>query len=217
MKKQVDIFFTALMFFTRLPVPKRIDHSPDLLQKSSRYFSWVGILVGLIAGVSYLACKQIFSPALSIFFSMILSILITGAFHEDGFADVCDAFGGGWTKEKILIIMKDSRLGTYGVTGLTSMLCFKFLLLFELSTELNGWLLAGIIISAHSLSRFAAITMLQQYQYVSDNETGKSKPLANSKLHPDEMVIALIGGFLPFVFVKYQFLGAITPVAFFRV
>lgn len=44
---------------------------------------------------------------------MILSVLITGGFHEDGLADVCDAFGGGWSKEKILEIMKDSRIGTF--------------------------------------------------------------------------------------------------------
>jgi adenosylcobinamide-GDP ribazoletransferase len=215
MKKQVDIFFSALMFFTRIPVPKRIDHGADLFQKSSRYFPWVGILVGLIAGGSYLCFKQIFSPALSVFLSMVISILTTGAFHEDGFADVCDAFGGGWTKEKILLIMKDSRLGTYGVVGLISMLGLKFLLLSQLVGLLDQWMFVAIIIAAHSLSRFAAVTMIQQYQYVS-GDASKSKPLANRKLHPGEMTIAFIGAFLPFLFIDYRFMGAIILVALSR-
>ncbi len=72
------------------------------------------------------------SEDIAILASIIAGIFTTGAFHEDGFADVCDAFGGGWTKEKILMIMKDSRLGTYGVTGLIGILAAKFLLLKEL-------------------------------------------------------------------------------------
>lgn len=57
---------------------------------------------------------------------MISGILLTGAFHEDGFADVCDGFGGGWEKQRILEIMKDSRIGAYGVIGLTLLLLLKF-------------------------------------------------------------------------------------------
>ena len=131
MRYQLKLFFTALMFLTRIPVPRSIDHNSDMLQKSARYFSWVGMVVGGIAAIVWYACIHVLSPSLSIAFSMLASILATGAFHEDGFADCCDAFGGGWTKEKILTIMKDSRLGTYGVTGLIGILGFKFLLLTE--------------------------------------------------------------------------------------
>ncbi len=63
---------------------------------------------------------------------MITGLLVTGAFHEDGFADVCDGMGGGWTKEKILLIMKDSRIGAYGAIGLIANTTTKFLLLKEL-------------------------------------------------------------------------------------
>ncbi len=101
---QIQVFLTAVMFFTRIPVPKNIDHSRYMLQRSARYFSWVGILVGAIGAVIFFLAAKIFSPALSIAFSMLATILTTGAFHEDGFADCCDAFGGGWTKEKILMM-----------------------------------------------------------------------------------------------------------------
>src|ERR1700730_6921729 len=169
MKKQLDIFFTAVMFLTRLPVPGRIDHSPAMLQKSARYFSWIGILVGIIVAVCFICCKQLFSSSLAILLSMIVSILTTGAFHEDGFADVCDGFGGGWTKEKILLIMKDSRLGTFGVIGLGSMLAAKFMLLKDLPKFtpvsladaghplLNYRIFIGIVLTAHSLSRLMGV------------------------------------------------------------
>ena len=217
MKRQFDIFFTAVMFLTRLPVPKRIDHSASILQKSARYFPWVGLLVGLIFIGTYLVCLQIFSPAISISLSMIVSILTTGAFHEDGFADVCDAFGGGWTKEKILLIMKDSRVGTYGVIGLVAMLWMKFLLLLQLSALFDVFTFAVMIITANTLSRFAALSMIQQYKYVADTETSKSKPIANRKLSFVEIFIAFIGAFFSFLFLHPFFLLIIIPVAIDRV
>lgn len=213
MKKQLNIFFTALMFFTRIPVPKNIGHSTAMLQKSARYFSWVGLVVGAIAAAAVYGLQFIFSPALAIIFSMIISIFVTGAFHEDGFADVCDGFGGGWTKDKILLIMKDSRLGTYGVIGVVAMLALKFLLLMELMAKSqNLYQFLIIILAAHALSRLAAVTIMQQYQYVADVDTSKSKPLADRKLTLPELLTAIAGAALPLLFLNYTFLCALVPV-----
>src|SRR4028118_1536958 len=132
MKKELRIFFTAMMFLTRLPVPKLTDHSSEYLEKSSKYFPLIGWIVGAISCGTFLAFYQFLSIEISLLASIIAGILTTGAFHEDGFADVCDAFGGGWTKEKILEIMKDSRLGTYGTVGLIAILSVKFFLLRDL-------------------------------------------------------------------------------------
>src|SRR5882724_4395211 len=120
------------MFLTRIRVPATIDHRPEYLQKSPRYFPLIGWIVGGISILVFLAFNKFFSENIALLASMIAGILTTGAFHEDGFADTCDGFGGGWTKEKILLIMKDSRLGTYGVIGLISILASKYLLLKEL-------------------------------------------------------------------------------------
>ena len=204
-KDQFRVFCTALMFLTRIPVPKNIDHSHAMLQRSARYFSWVGIVVGTIGGAVFFLSARVFSSPLAIAFSMLATILTTGAFHEDGFADCCDAFGGGWTKEKILAIMKDSRLGTYGVTGLMGILCFKFLLLQEFCSRLAPLPVAGIIIAAHSSSRLMPVFIMQQYEYVQDTDLSKSKPLANRKLTMPEIMVALTGGlvacaFLPTVY-----------------
>ena len=206
---ELSIFFTAIMFLTRIPVPKNINHSSALLQKSARYFSWVGLLVGGIGCAAFFISQLIFSIDLAIAFSILATILITGAFHEDGFADSCDAFGGGWTKEKILTIMKDSRLGTYGVVGLIGILGFKFLLLQQLFSLISLQQFLCVIIAAHALSRLMAVSIMQQYQYVQDIDASKSKPLADRKLTPIELVVLLFGCLLPLLFLPPIFLLAI--------
>ncbi|MBC7651786.1 MAG: adenosylcobinamide-GDP ribazoletransferase [Deinococcales bacterium] len=209
MSLELTIFFTALMFLTRIPVPKNINHSSALLQKSARYFTWVGLLVGGIGCLVFFLSQQLFSTALCIAFSMLATILATGAFHEDGFADSCDAFGGGWAKENILTIMKDSRLGTYGVVGLIGILGFKFLLLQQLLTLINFSQFFSVMLAAHALSRLMAVAIMQQYQYVQDKDNSKSKPLANRKLTPAELIILVLGCLPPLLFLPPIFSLAI--------
>jgi len=192
MKKEIHIFFTALMFFTRIPCPKWINHEPTYLQKSSKYFPLVGTIVGSIGAVFFYISNLIFSIDISLLISIISTIYATAGFHEDGFADVCDGFGGGWTKEKILHIMKDSRLGTYGVCGLVLILGIKFSALREMAPEQ----IPLVIISGHTLSRFIATTLLYTHAYVRDDSTSKIKPTAkNMKI--SQLLIAGIFGILP--------------------
>ena len=204
------------MFFTRIPVPKNIDHSNDMLQKSARYFSWVGILVGGIGGAVFLLAGLVFSSTVSLAFSLLATILTTGAFHEDGFADSCDAFGGGWTKEKILAIMKDSRLGTYGVVGLILILSIKFLALMELINRLPGNQFVWVMIAAHSSSRLMAVSVKQQYRYVQDMDVSKSKPQTTDKLTPVECIIAITGGCIALPMLPLSTLLVFIPVCIAR-
>ncbi len=176
MKKEFHIFLTAIMFFTRIPCPKWVDHNPEYLSKSAKYFSLVGIIVGSIGALIFYGFSFILSTEIALLLSIVATIYTTGAFHEDGFADVCDGLGGGWTKEKILLIMKDSRLGTYGVTGLILILAIKFLALRDVSLHL----IPITIISGHSLSRFIATTLIYTHPYVRDTEDSKAKPAAKS-------------------------------------
>ncbi len=194
MKKEVHIFFTALMFFTRIPCPKWVDHDPTYLQKSSKYFPLIGWIVGLIGAFTFWATQYIFPKEIALLFSMIATVYATGAFHEDGFADVCDGFGGGWTKDKILTIMKDSRLGTYGVIGLISLLGMKFLALNNLPNEI----IMITIISGHALSRFIATTLLYTHTYVQDIDKSKVKPSAKN-METYQLLIAGFFGIVPLV------------------
>lgn len=197
MKNQIHYFLTAVLFFTRIPCPKWVDHSPEILNKSSRYFSLVGILVGSIASLSYFITSFLFTQDIAIILSMITSIWITGAFHEDGFADVCDGFGGGWTKERILMIMKDSRLGTFGVSGLIFILALKFLALYHLQDlSIN---LIIVIISGHSISRFIATLLLYTHEYVRDIDSSKVKP-TSQQMSTKSLIISGVFGVLPLLF-----------------
>ena len=175
-KKEVHTFFTALMFFTRIPCPKWVQYSDELLTRSARYFSLVGILVGSLAALVFYGGNFLFTKEIAILLSMVASIYITGAFHEDGFADVCDGLGGGWTKEHILTIMKDSRIGTYGSVGLIGILALKFAALQAIPTVL----IPIVIISGHSFSRFIATTLIYTHPYVRDIDSSKVKPAAKS-------------------------------------
>jgi adenosylcobinamide-GDP ribazoletransferase len=226
MKKEVRTFFTAMMLLTRLPVPKFADHSPEYLQKSPKYFPVIGWMIGAISGLTFLVFNKYISESTAIAASIITGILATGAFHEDGFADVCDAFGGGWTKEKILLIMKDSRLGTFGVIGLIAILSSKFLLLQELpkftpninhpSTNIfyNYRYFLLTLIAAHGVSRLVLIYIIRSYDYVTDPEGSKSKPLASKKPTITEMIVATVFAGIPFIFLPWQFALTIIPVVF---
>ncbi len=103
-RREIQIFFAALMFFTRIPCPTWVKHSQETLNKASRYFPLIGWIVGAIGASVFWISSLLFPPVLAVLLSMIATILLTGAFHEDGFADVCDGFGGGWTQEEILRI-----------------------------------------------------------------------------------------------------------------
>ncbi|WP_064967920.1 adenosylcobinamide-GDP ribazoletransferase [Tenacibaculum ovolyticum] len=199
MKNQIHYFLTAVLFFTRIPCPKWVNHSPEILNKSSRYFSLVGILVGTISAIVYTGASFLFNPSIAIVLSIVASVWTTGAFHEDGFADVCDGFGGGWTKEKILIIMKDSRLGTYGVVGIISMLAIKFLSLYELNNVLKN--IPLLLISGHAISRFIATVLLYTHEYVRDIDTAKVKP-TTKKMSTKALIISGFFGMLPLLFFK---------------
>jgi len=215
MNNEWKIFLTAMMFLTRLPVPKNIDHSETYLQKSPKYFPLIGWIVAIPSFAAFFIFHKYVSENIGLLASIIAGILTTGAFHEDGFADTCDAFGGGWTKEKILAIMKDSRLGTYGVAGLVLMLSAKFLLLKELIGHFSSSaqnetqlyvLIMGILIAAHSTSRLMSVLIIQSYQYVTADDGSKSKPLASKKLSAAELITATLFAILPFALLPYQFL-----------
>jgi adenosylcobinamide-GDP ribazoletransferase len=195
------LFFTALMFYTRLPVPKGIDHAPDALNRATLFLPLIGWLVGAVGIGTYWLGTVLFPPQfLPVLFSMIATIWITGAFHEDGFADVCDGFGGGWNKQKILTIMKDSRLGTYGLVGLGLLLAVKFFALQALlSVEAFGWGVALKYVSAHSVSRLMAVTVIRALPYArEDAEDGKAKPVAQG-LTTGQLLAATVLGLAPLV------------------
>jgi adenosylcobinamide-GDP ribazoletransferase len=196
-RAELEYFFAALRFFTRLPVPAWVGHSDVQLNRASRYFPLVGWIVGGIgAGTTWLT-SLVLQSSLAVLLGMAATLLATGAFHEDGFADSCDGFGGGWDKEQVLRIMKDSRIGSYGAIGIGLLLLTKWDALFVLGT-----LLLPALLAAHALSRAAAVTLIYALDYVRD-EDGKSKPLA-VRLSLGELALAWTFGLLPLLLLPWQ-------------
>ncbi|KAA0993323.1 adenosylcobinamide-GDP ribazoletransferase [Dyadobacter aurulentus] len=179
MKQQATLFFTALQFYTRFPAPRWVHYKPENLNRATGYLPLIGWIVGLVAGCSWLAGAYFTNLNIGLLLSMAASVLATGAFHEDGFADVCDGFGGGWTKAKILEIMKDSRIGTYGSVGLMLLLAFKFLLLQNLALQCSDdfAILISLSISAHAWSRLMPVFVIFTQPYARSDQDSKAKPV----------------------------------------
>lgn len=199
-KNELKIFYTAVMFYTRIPCPKWVDHSEEYLNKATRYFPVIGWMVGAVTALTLYACFWILPLSLAVILSAAIGILLTGAFHEDGFADVCDGFGGGWTKQKILDIMKDSRIGAYGVIGTILLLSLKFFTLYEIA-RFDIILCCKILLLAHTLSRFAAIILRKNLEYVRENEDSKAKPIAKQTNFRDYL-LAFLFSLIPLVLFK---------------
>ena len=173
-KHEWILLLVAVQFLTRLSVPPFKHYDPQWLHQSSRHFPAVGLLVGLLcAGVFWLS-SLLFTPLVAAVLSTAFGIKLTGAFHEDGLADSCDGLGGGLTRERTLTIMKDSRLGTYGVLGLVSALLLKISLLASMPIPIA--VIALII--GHTASRLLCISLLSLLPYGGEIEHAKAKPMA---------------------------------------
>ncbi len=189
---QFRLFFVALQFFTRLPVPRWVGFEREWLQHAARYFPLVGVVVAAFAALAYLAAAALWPPAVAALLSTAAGILLTGAFHEDGFADMCDGFGGGMTRERVMEIMKDSRIGTYGAVGIGLLLALKVAVLAALPSPM----VAAALFLAHPLSRLAATALIFTLDYARDE--GKAKPLAE-KMSGAEFAIAAVCAAAPAV------------------
>ena len=187
---QLRLFFIALQFFTRVPIPRWVGFEPDWLHHASRYFPAVGLVVGVLCAAVYAMAGWLWSPVIAVLMSTIAGIWLTGAFHEDGFADTCDGFGGGITPQRVLEIMTDSRIGAYGAIGIGLLLALKCATLASLPPQA---VLAALLV-AHPLSRLASTVLIWRLAYV--KQEGKAKPLAQ-KMSSGELLIAAVTGALP--------------------
>jgi len=192
-QEQYYLMLLALSFFTRVPVRLPEVIKPEMLHKASRYFALVGLFIGAVSALVFAIFASFLPISLAILISMACSLLLTGAFHEDGWADVWDGFGGGWTVEQKLNIMKDSRLGTYGAAALFFILMLKYqsLVLLSANEENSILTLWYALILAHTLSRAVSTSLIFSMTYVSEDAQSKVKPLAQH-LSTNSLLVLLI-------------------------
>jgi adenosylcobinamide-GDP ribazoletransferase len=192
LREEVELFFGALRFFTRLPVPAWVGHSADSLNRATRYFPAVGLLVGAIAALIWWFAHLVWPQGIAVLLALASTVWITGAFHEDGLTDMADGFGGGWEKARILEIMKDSRIGAFGMITFVFVLLGRFLAL----TSLPAGMIVAALLAGHASSRFFAATLLHFMDYVREDALAKSKPLA-TRINAPDLCFAALTALLP--------------------
>lgn len=176
---ELRLFFVALQFLTRLPVPRWVGHEPGWLNRCVRYFPMVGVLVGAFGAVVMLVASRWWPPTIAAVLAVTATVWLTGAFHEDGLADTFDALGGAVPRDRALAIMKDSRIGTYGATALVLVLGLRVALIATLLQR--GAVFASIaLIGAHVAGRGCAVALMATLSYAGDAEHAKAKPLATA-------------------------------------
>ena len=171
---ELRLFFVALQFFTRVPVPRWVGFEPDWLNQCARHFALIGVFVGVVAAVVLWAASWLLPLPVAVLLSIAATMLLTGGFHEDGWADTCDGLGGAVSRERALEIMKDSRIGAYGAMGLLMMLALKASALASLPV---AWGCAALLLG-HTGSRAASTALIRFLPYAGDLEHAKAKPLA---------------------------------------
>lgn len=202
-------FLLAVQFFTRIPVTGAlaawVGYSPAMLRASAAHFPGIGWLVGGVAAGVYallmaLLPPGLFTPLVAAALSTVATVLLTGAFHEDGLADLSDGLGGSSDAPRALEIMKDSRVGAFGALALVLVLGCKLSLIAllgaletgmqdgdELVLALDPWLVPAALLAAHVVSRGLPLLLIRVLPHVGDTATSKSKPLA------DQISLASLG------------------------
>jgi adenosylcobinamide-GDP ribazoletransferase len=169
MAEWLRLFFIAIQFLTRLPVPQSLAASEETLGRATRFFPLVGVIVGAGAALTFWLLHYLLPHSAAVLGAIIFAALITNGFHEDGLADTFDGFGGGWTKEQTLEIMRDSRLGTYGVLALIFLTLGKYSFLSALpSGQIWRWLIV-----AHAASRWTVLPLCIWLPYARADGQGK--------------------------------------------
>lgn len=154
-------FFTAVQFLSRLPVPggktRDLSTFPDDIRRGVLFFPLIGCLIGAITAVTFALAVQFVAWPVAVLLALAVEAFVTGAFHEDAVADFCDAFGGGWTREDTLRILKDSRIGSFGALGLGLAVALRAAALMAMS---DVWKAALVLIAAGGIARLVTLVVM---------------------------------------------------------
>src|SRR6266404_743728 len=162
-------FLIAVQFLTRLPAPQSLNSSAPDIGKAAAFFPLVGVIVGGGAALVFATLQRILPLPASVLCAVIFAVVLTNGFHEDGLADSFDGFGGGWTRNRVLEIMRDSRIGTYGTLALIFVILGKLTFLSLLPPgQIWRWLIV-----AHTASRWTILPLCGCLPYARAEGQGK--------------------------------------------
>lgn len=181
--QELKYYLSAQSFLTRLPTPEWVGHDENRLARAAKWFPAVGLFLGLVVGLVWLLAGWLTTPAIAAGLTLAALILLTGALHEDGFADCCDGLGGGATRKKALEIMRDSRIGAYGAVGLVISIGLRWAALSSFSI----WAGLAALMIALATGRAAMVLILRYGEYA--RETGAADSAAGG-VEADETLLA---------------------------
>ena len=211
---ETERFFDAVRFLTIVPTPPTTAApQPDWLARSLKYFPLVGIGIGTGSAIVLLLAGQIWGPFVAALLAIVAGAVITAALHEDGLADTVDAFGGGWTVERRLEIMKDSRIGTYGTLALV----FGVALRIAALTQLPLWAGAFALVASHAAARATPGFIINAMSYTGDTTAMKVNysevPLRAAEIRFALITVAIAVLPLAFISVSSVLSGALLGAA----
>ncbi len=215
-------FLLAVQFFTRIPITGKladwVGFSPAMLRASAAHFPAVGLLVGAAAAACYAVLAALlpdstYTPLVAAALSTAFTVMLTGAFHEDGLADVADGLGGSYDRNRALEIMKDSRVGAFGALALVLALLAKVALLALLGSvegapegwdeaPFQTWFVCSALLAGHVVSRTLSLLLIYWLPHVGDSAASKSKPLAD-QISPGSLLVAFLWCFMALALVSW--------------
>lgn len=215
----MKVFFATLGFLTRLPAPSQEMLSPEEFKKGIVYYPIVGVITGILMALVYGICFVWAAPLPAAIMAVMAQACITGGFHLDGLSDSFDGLFSARDRDRMLEIMRDSRVGTFGVLSIFFVLLLKISVLFSLSYEE-----ALIAILLYPAAGKAVTPILMHSRYA--RETQGLGSIYLSEAYTGRMVFAMVLGFL-MILIGYFILGnpmagliatlcACTIAAFFR-
>ncbi len=200
----------AITFFTRIPIWKLVEIPVENYRKIICFWPLTGWITGGITALSWWGFSLIFPPAMAIILALVVRVLLTGGFHEDGLGDFFDGFGGGKTKADILRIMKDSHVGSYALIGMI----FYYLLLINSVISIPKELVCTVLLVGDPLAKFLTAILMNFLPYARTENESKSKTLYD-KLNPFRLIVAGIFGIIPMILFldKTSWLSMLAPLA----
>ncbi|QHL91562.1 adenosylcobinamide-GDP ribazoletransferase [Sphingomonas changnyeongensis] len=175
----------AIQFLTRLPVPG-FAFDPRHLAMAVRWYPLVGALIGLIAALVLLGAARIYPAPVAVLLALAVALMATGGFHEDGLADLFDGLGV-MSRARMLEVMRDSRLGSFGALALMTVLALKAAALIAMAAPVA----AAALIAGHALGRLSSVLVIATSRYVRD--AGTAKPVADA-VGPGGLAFAVATG-----------------------
>lgn len=190
-----DRIWAAFIFFTRLPFWRLHEPPKECFATVVEHWPLVGWLTGGIMAATLWLCAQVLPYYIAVLLAIVMRLLVTGALHEDGLADFLDGFGGGGNnRQRILDIMKDSHIGTYGVIGLILYL----LLLFFCLSSMTPTMAALSILAADPYAKMLTSQLVTMMPYARREDEAKAK-VVYRKINAISGISLAVQGLLPLV------------------